>query len=220
MGALFHRERTGRRRSVDVSLLGTGMWAMGQAFALSLLLERAVGRPAGGCMRRNPLVRNYLTKDGRCSRCAACRPATTGPSCAASIGRPGVGTDPRFADHAALLEQQPRGAGRDPEAAFAERTVAEWRERLADFTGQWSRRAGHTGVRGRPAERRQRLLAGRQDRGGRAVPDGRRTGAVRRGAGRRLAGRRSSTSTATPSSRKLGIDWDTIVDLKVRGVVA
>ena len=33
MGALFHRERTGEATTVDVSLLGTGMWAMGQAFA-------------------------------------------------------------------------------------------------------------------------------------------------------------------------------------------
>jgi crotonobetainyl-CoA:carnitine CoA-transferase CaiB-like acyl-CoA transferase len=37
MGALFHRERTGEATTVDVSLLGTGMWAMGQAFALSLV---------------------------------------------------------------------------------------------------------------------------------------------------------------------------------------
>ena len=31
MGALFHRERTGEATIVDVSLLGTGLWAMGQA---------------------------------------------------------------------------------------------------------------------------------------------------------------------------------------------
>src|SRR3954449_7602719 len=38
MGALFHRERTGEATTVDVSLLGTGLWAMGQALALSLVL--------------------------------------------------------------------------------------------------------------------------------------------------------------------------------------
>ena len=32
--------------------------------------------------------------------------------------------------------------------------------------------------------------------------------------------RRSSTSTATQILADLGLDWDTIVDLKVRGVVA
>ena len=39
MGALFHRERTGEATIVDVSLLGTGLWAMGQAVALSLLMD-------------------------------------------------------------------------------------------------------------------------------------------------------------------------------------
>jgi crotonobetainyl-CoA:carnitine CoA-transferase CaiB-like acyl-CoA transferase len=29
MGALFHRERTGEAPIVDVSLLGSGMWAQG-----------------------------------------------------------------------------------------------------------------------------------------------------------------------------------------------
>ena len=33
MGALYYREQTGEATVVDVSLLGTGMWAMGQAVA-------------------------------------------------------------------------------------------------------------------------------------------------------------------------------------------
>ena len=36
MGALFHRERTGEGTTVDVSLLGVGLWSMGAALALSL----------------------------------------------------------------------------------------------------------------------------------------------------------------------------------------
>jgi crotonobetainyl-CoA:carnitine CoA-transferase CaiB-like acyl-CoA transferase len=36
MGALFHRERTGEATTVDVSLLGTGLWSVGAAVALSL----------------------------------------------------------------------------------------------------------------------------------------------------------------------------------------
>ena len=39
MGALFHRERTGEPTVLDVSLLGTGLWAMGQAMALSMLTD-------------------------------------------------------------------------------------------------------------------------------------------------------------------------------------
>src|SRR6202034_2590173 len=63
LGALFHRERTGEATTVDVSLLGTGMWAMGQAFALSLVSNVPWQGPPSGAPRLNPLVRNFLTKD-------------------------------------------------------------------------------------------------------------------------------------------------------------
>ena len=38
MGALYHREKTGEATTVDVSLLGIGLWSMGAAMALSLQL--------------------------------------------------------------------------------------------------------------------------------------------------------------------------------------
>src|SRR5207245_936646 len=65
MGALFHRERTGEATTVDVSLLGTGMWAMGQGISLSLLLGRPFGPPPANAPGGNPLTRNYVTADGR-----------------------------------------------------------------------------------------------------------------------------------------------------------
>ncbi len=46
MGALFHRERTGEATTVDVSLLGTGLWSMGAALALSLQHRDGLGAPA------------------------------------------------------------------------------------------------------------------------------------------------------------------------------
>jgi crotonobetainyl-CoA:carnitine CoA-transferase CaiB-like acyl-CoA transferase len=47
MGALYHRERTGEATVVDVSLLNSGMWAMGQSIALSMLLNMPwVRRPS------------------------------------------------------------------------------------------------------------------------------------------------------------------------------
>src|SRR5205085_3859709 len=59
MGALFHRERTGEATTVDVSLMGTGVWAMGQALGLSWVLnEPWIPMPLDQ-MRRNPLVGNY-----------------------------------------------------------------------------------------------------------------------------------------------------------------
>jgi crotonobetainyl-CoA:carnitine CoA-transferase CaiB-like acyl-CoA transferase len=56
MGALFHRERTGEATEVDVSLLGTGLWSMGAAIALSLQLETPWLAPAPDGPKGNPLV--------------------------------------------------------------------------------------------------------------------------------------------------------------------
>src|SRR5690242_14020361 len=64
MGALFHRERTGKTAVVDVSLLASGMWAMGQSIGLSVVLDRGWSPPPAGALR-NPLVSNYRTKDDR-----------------------------------------------------------------------------------------------------------------------------------------------------------
>ena len=65
MGALLHRERTGEATEVDVSLLGVGLWAMGQALALSLQLGVPWTPPPVTQMGANPISRNYLTEDGR-----------------------------------------------------------------------------------------------------------------------------------------------------------
>ena len=54
MGALFHRERTGEATTVDVSLLSSGMWAMGQAYALSLLLNQPWQGPPSNCTAPEP----------------------------------------------------------------------------------------------------------------------------------------------------------------------
>ena len=56
MGALFHRERTGEATTVDVSLLGTGLWSMGAALALSL--QHEVGLGAAAAQRRPPATRS------------------------------------------------------------------------------------------------------------------------------------------------------------------
>ena len=84
----------------------------------------------------NPLVRNYKTKDAREVSFCCLQGGRYWPELCQLVGRPEAATDPRFADHVSLL-----GNSGDAEAimetAFAERTLAEWREALADFTGQW-----------------------------------------------------------------------------------
>jgi crotonobetainyl-CoA:carnitine CoA-transferase CaiB-like acyl-CoA transferase len=137
MGALFHRERTGEATTVDVSLLGTGMWAMGQSIALSLLLNMPIAAPPQDRLAGNPLVQTYLTKDGRGLALTCLQAGKYWPGLCALIGRDDLVTDERFATHQALLANG-REATDILTEIFAAATLDEWRDRLQDFTGQWA----------------------------------------------------------------------------------
>ena len=82
MGALYHRERTGEATVVDVSLFGVGLWAMGQAVALSLQLGVGWAPPPADRLSSNPLSRNYDTKDGRVLAFTCLQAGRTGRRCA------------------------------------------------------------------------------------------------------------------------------------------
>ncbi len=104
------------------------------------------------------------------------------------------------------------------EEAFAEHTVAEWRERLADFTGQWcvvqdtlecavdpqSVANGYMQdcetASGTPFQ----MVASPVQFGGEPSP-------VRRAP--------EFNEHGDAILEEIGVDWDTIVDLKVRSVV-
>ncbi len=137
MGALFHRERTGEATTVDVSLLGTGMWAMGQSIALSLLLEMPISAPPQDRMAGNPLVQTYLTQDGRGLALTCLQAGKYWPALCEILGRADLASDERFATHEALLANG-REATEILTETFAGATLDEWRDRLADFSGQWA----------------------------------------------------------------------------------
>jgi crotonobetainyl-CoA:carnitine CoA-transferase CaiB-like acyl-CoA transferase len=137
MGALFHRERTGEATIVDVSLLGVGLWAMGQAVALSLVLDMPWKPPPDDRPSSNPLSRNYQTGDGRVLAFTCLQPGKYWPLLCEAVGRPELATDPRFADHASLMANSTEAIA-ILTGVFASATLDQWRERLATFAGQWA----------------------------------------------------------------------------------
>jgi crotonobetainyl-CoA:carnitine CoA-transferase CaiB-like acyl-CoA transferase len=136
LGALYHRERTGEATVVDVSLFGTGLWAMGQGMALSLVLGMPWRVPPNDRLAFNPLVRNYGTKDGRMLAFTCLQAAKYWPGLCDVIGRPELKDDARFADQASLSANT-RDAIAILDEVFASATLDEWRGRLAGFQGQW-----------------------------------------------------------------------------------
>ncbi len=137
LGALFHRERTGEALTVDVSLLATGMWAMGQSIALSLLNNAPQAPLPLDMLHPNPLVGQYLTKDQRWFVIASIQAGKYWPEFVALLGKPEWAADPRFADHGSLMEHRIEAVAL-LESFIADHTIAEMREMLADYSGQWA----------------------------------------------------------------------------------
>ena len=218
MGALFHRERTGEPTTVDVSLLGTGMWAMGQTISLSLQLNTPWSPPPGGGAARNPLTGNYQTKDGRWLSFTCLQAGKYWPSACELIERPELAVDPRFSDHASLLSNGAEAAAMLSEA-FAERTLEEWRARLADFTGQWAIVQNTLEVAADP----QSVANGYIQNCTTATdaPFQLVAAPVQYDETPAVAKRAPEFNEHGDTILgDLGLDWDTIVDLKVRGVIA
>ena len=97
--ALLKRERTGEPSVVDVSLLGSGLWAMGHAIAVSLHLDRPFQAPALGAhgSPRNPLSGLYRTADDRYISFVMLQPGKFWADVCRHVDRPEWIDDPRFA---------------------------------------------------------------------------------------------------------------------------
>jgi len=137
--ALFKRERTGEPSVVDVSLLGSGLWAMGHALAVSLHLDKSwVAPPMGsrGALT-NPLSGLYKTADGRYLSLVMLQPGKYWADVCAHIGRPELAADPRFAT-AGQLAANADEAAKILQEVFASKTLAEWAEVLATVSGPWA----------------------------------------------------------------------------------
>lgn len=136
--ALLARERTGEPQSLEVSLLATGMWAMASGIAMSHV-SGTPWRPfdlAGGPVF-NPLLGNFDTADGRVVNITCLQPLQYWQEFCRVIGRDDLVADERFADFESLTTN-----AADAKAVVVEtigsRTLAEVRELLSDFNGQWT----------------------------------------------------------------------------------
>jgi crotonobetainyl-CoA:carnitine CoA-transferase CaiB-like acyl-CoA transferase len=136
--ALLHRQRTGEGIEVDVSLLSTGMWALGGGLALSMQTgEPWLQRPVYFEKLQNPLAAGYRTKDDRFVF-LACQQATRyWADLCRVLDREDLIDDERFATAEAIAANG-RAAGDILIEEFGRYTFAECRERLERFSGQWS----------------------------------------------------------------------------------
>jgi len=135
--ALFHRERTGEAVIVDSSLLATSMWATG-ASSLAAGLFGIDRLPRGNRKKMpNPLVNTYRTADGRYLSLVMLESDRYWGDLVQRLGHPELADDPRFVDAAARAANNVACTTALDEA-FAERTLAEWKEALADAAGVWA----------------------------------------------------------------------------------
>jgi crotonobetainyl-CoA:carnitine CoA-transferase CaiB-like acyl-CoA transferase len=137
--ALLKRERTGEPSIVDVSLLGSGLWAMGHTVALTSHLGERLVAPVPGVHGSpiNPLVGLYATSDGRYISLVMMQPTKFWADVCRHIDRPELADDPRFAT-AELIAANTSDAVEILTKAMATRTLAEWSERFATLAGPWA----------------------------------------------------------------------------------
>lgn len=137
--ALFKRERTGESSVVDVSLLSSGMWAMGQAISVSLHLDQPWEAPPVGThgAPTNPLSGLYRTSDDQYVNFVMLQPAKFWPDVCQHIGRPELADDPRFAT-AEQIATNTEAAVTILREVIASKPLTEWSERFATLAGPWA----------------------------------------------------------------------------------
>jgi crotonobetainyl-CoA:carnitine CoA-transferase CaiB-like acyl-CoA transferase len=134
--ALLGREHTGRGTVVDVSLLATAMWTLSSDI-LAALQGATPRAPAGERVLATPTVGTYRTSDGRHVQLVFLESDRYWPGFCELIGRPDLVTDPRFATHAARMENVAACVA-ELDREFAARSFAEWKELLGRIDAPWA----------------------------------------------------------------------------------
>jgi crotonobetainyl-CoA:carnitine CoA-transferase CaiB-like acyl-CoA transferase len=135
--ALFRRERTGQPSVVDVSLLGCAMWTLSPDIVASKLYGGDPLPKFDRTQAPNPVTNTYATSDGRHITLIMLQADRFWPDLCRRIGRPDLIDDPRFADGMSRYEHR-EACVAELDAVFGSRTLAEWKEALADAEGVWA----------------------------------------------------------------------------------
>ena len=217
--ALLHRERTGEAHVVDVSLLGAGMWAMGGAVAISQMngvpwRGRATNATAAP---GNPLIGSYRTADDRFLAFSMLQGFHYWPEVCTRIGLQALIDDPRFDTVERLMENT---APQWRSSPLRLRARAEWRERFAGMQGQWAVVQNTLELADDPQVQANGYL--QELKSGDGV-DFKLVATPVQFDGAPSPTRRAPDFNEQGDeilAEELGLDWDTIVELKVKGVVA
>ncbi|MFW0787057.1 CoA transferase [Gordonia sp. CPCC 206044] len=134
--ALLGRATTGAGSVVDVSLLATAMWML-SSDVLAALNGTDVQPVNGRGPQVNPLVGAYRTKDLRHIQLMFLQGDRYWPEFARLVGRDDLADDPRFASMASRRENS-AAVVRELDELFATRTLAEWKDVLAELDAPWA----------------------------------------------------------------------------------
>jgi crotonobetainyl-CoA:carnitine CoA-transferase CaiB-like acyl-CoA transferase len=137
--ALLKRERTGEPSTVDVSLLGSGLWSLGHTVALTTHLGQRLEAPPPGVHGSpiNPLVGLYATADGRYISLVMMQATKFWADVCRHIDRPELADDPRFATDDKIAANTAE-AVEILAKVIATRSLSEWSERFATLAGPWA----------------------------------------------------------------------------------
>jgi len=219
-GALLKRERTGEPSVVDVSLLSTGVWALGQGIGLSLQSGFALASPpvGGHAAATNPLVGSYRTSDGRFIAFVMLQAFVYWPDLCEHLGRGELAKDPRF-DSAQNLAKNALAAVEIIREVIGAKTLAEWTQRFQTLRGQWAPVQNVLEVAADPQVRAMGYIAETKTADG--IPFELGSSPVQ------------FDEKPTPTARsplfnehgdeilqELGMDWDQILELRAAGAIA
>ncbi len=218
--ALLKRERTGEPQSLEVSLLGTGMWAMASGIAMSHVSGSA-WRPFDlGALGKvfNPLLGNFPTSDGRMINITCLQPLKYWQAFCRVIGRKELIDDARFVDHESLTENAGEAKAIVDEV-IRSRTLDEVRVLLADFDGQWTPVLDSLEIIDDPQSVANNYVQDLENEAG--VPFKLVTTPVQFNGAASPVGRAPGFNEHGDEilTGDLGLDMDEVIDLKVKGAV-